>query len=166
MATPFVTGLAALVKSANPHITPAEVVDLIRQTSTSAGSYGAEFGFGIIDAEKATKKAFGVDGEGTATIPSFAQEIAGTIKKSGEEKLYKLTVSNNLVLDLDGPDGADFDLYVRKGSAPTRKAYDVRGYTPKADESVVLPISGPGEYYIMVRSHKGTGDFKLKARLG
>jgi subtilisin family serine protease len=166
MATPFVAGLAALVKSANPHLTPAEVIDIIRQTSTSASSYGSEFGFGIIDAEKAAKKALGLDGDGTVSIPPFAQEIAGTIKKSGEEKLYKLTVSNNLVLDLDGPDNADFDLYVRKGSAPTSKDYDKRGYTSKADESVVLPITGPGEYYIMIHSYKGTGDFKLKARLG
>jgi hypothetical protein len=154
------------VKSANPHLTPAEIVDIIRQTSTTAGSYGSEFGFGIIDAEKAVKNVLGPNGDGTVAIPPFAQEIAGTIKKSGEEKFYKLTVSNNLVLDLDGPDNADYDLYIRKGSAPTRKDYDKRGYTSKADESVVLPISGPGDYYIMVRSYRGTGDFKLKARLG
>ncbi|MBN1235289.1 MAG: S8 family serine peptidase [Methanotrichaceae archaeon] len=166
MATPFVAGLAALVKSANPHLTPAEIVDIIRQTSTSAGSYGSEFGFGIIDAEKAVKNVLGPNGDSTVAIPPFAQEIAGTIKKSGEEKLYKLTVSNNLVLDLDGPDDADFDLYVRKGSAPTRKDYDKRGYTSEADESVVLLITGPGEYYIMIHSYKGKGDFKLKARLG
>lgn len=168
MATPFVAGLAALVKSANPHLTPAEIIDLIRQTSTSAGSYSAEFGYGIIDAEKAVRKAQEVvdGGPDAESIPPFAQEIAGSIKSAGEEKLFKLTVSNNLVIDLDGPDNADYDLYVRKGAVPTRTDFDQRGYTSKADESVVIPVSGPGEYYIMVRSYRGTGDFKLKARLG
>ena len=63
-------------------------------------------------------------------------------------------VSNQLVMDLDGPEGTDYDLYVRKGAAPTKKDYDGRGYTSKPDESVVLPITGPGEYYIMVRSYQ------------
>ncbi len=166
MATPFVAGLAALVKSANPHLAPGAVIDLIRQTCTSAGSYGVEFGFGIINSEEAVRKADGGEVAGPVIIPPFVQEIAGTIKKTGEEKLYRLKVSNNLVIDLDGPDNADYDLYVRKGSAPTKQDYDQRGYTSKPDESLVLPITGPGEYYIMVHSYKGTGDFKLKARLG
>jgi subtilisin family serine protease len=166
MATPFVAGLAALVKSADPHLTPAKIIDLIRQTCTSGSQYGTEFGFGIIDVEAAAKKATGLANGGVAEMPPFTQEVAGTIKSTGEEKLYKLTVSNSLVVDLDGPDGVDFDLYVRKGSAPTTKDYDKKGYTSKADESVVLPITGPGEYYIMVHSYKGAGDFKLKARLG
>jgi hypothetical protein len=166
MATPFVAGLAALVKSADPHLTPAKIIDLIRQTCTSGSQYGSEFGFGIIDAEAAAKKATGLANGGVAEMPPFTQEVAGTIKSTGEEKLYKLTVSNSLVVDLDGPDGVDFDLYVRKGSAPTTKDYDKKGYTSKADESVVLPITGPGEYFIMVHSYKGAGDFKLKARLG
>lgn len=165
MATPFVAGLAALIKSVNPHLTPAEVIDIIRQTSTRGDQYNKEFGYGIIDALKATKDLVGPVGEPIEDVPPFVHEVAGSLNSAGEQKLYRIVVSNKLVMDLDGPEGTDYDLYVRKGAAPTKNDYDVRGYTSKPDESVILPITGPGEYYIMVRSYKGSGDFKLKARL-
>jgi subtilisin family serine protease len=168
MATPFVSGLAALVKSANPHLIPQEVIEIIRQTSTTASRYNSDFGFGIVDGEGAIKKALGnaAGGDEPIIVPPFVQEVTGKIKSEGEEKIYKLTVSNKLVVELDGPDGADYDLYLRKGSTPTQKDYDKVGYSSKADESVALPISGPGDYYIMIHSYQGTGEFKLKARLG
>lgn len=166
MATPFVAGLAALIKSANPRLTPAEVIDLIRQTGSMSDQYGAEFGYGIIDALKAAQKVLGPPAQVIEEVPPFVQEMAGSLKSAGEEKLYRIVVSNQLVMDLDGPEGADYDMYVRKGAAPTKKDYDGRGYTSRPDESVVLPITGPGEYYIMVHSYRGSGDYKLKARLG
>lgn len=166
MATPFVAGLAALIKSVNPHLTPPEVIDLIRQTSSKSDQYGKEFGYGIIDALKAIKAVLGKEQRPIEEIPPFVQEVTRTLKSTGEEKVFRIVLSNQLVVDLDGPEGADYDLYVKKGAAPTREDYDARGYTSRPDESVVLPITGPGEYYVMVRSYRGSGDFRLKTRLG
>ncbi|HON34861.1 MAG TPA: S8 family serine peptidase [Methanothrix sp.] len=166
MATPFVAGLAALIKSVDPRLTPAEIIDIIRRTSSRSDQYDRESGYGIIDALKAAKEVHGPGIQPAEEIPPFVQEVAGNLKSTGEEKVYRIAVSNQLIMDLDGPEGADYDLYVKKGAAPTKEKYDARGYTSKASESVILPITGPGEYYIMVRSHRGSGGFKLKTRLG
>ncbi|HPW73953.1 MAG: S8 family serine peptidase [Methanothrix sp.] len=165
MATPFVAGLAALIKSIDPRLTPAEIIDIIRRTSSRSDQYDRESGYGIIDALKAAKEVHGPGVQPAEEIPPFVQEVAGNLKSMGEEKVYRIAVSNQLIMDLDGPGGADYDLYVRKGAAPTKEKYDARGYTSKASESVILPITGPGEYYITVRSHRGSGGFKLKTRL-
>ncbi|MEM4292870.1 MAG: pre-peptidase C-terminal domain-containing protein, partial [Thermoplasmata archaeon] len=63
---------------------------------------------------------------------------------------------------LDGPNGADFDLYVKKGALPTISSYDARGYTNSADEQV--SISNPaGTYYIMVNRYSGSGSYTITA---
>ncbi len=42
----------------------------------------------------------------------------------------------DLFVALDGPDGADFDIYVKFGSPATIKDYDIRGYTGMPYEKV------------------------------
>ena len=70
-----------------------------------------------------------------------------------------------MTIALDGPQGVDFDLYVRKGEPPTTEDYDQRGYTGSADEKVRITPVGPGDYYVMVRAYRGAGEFTLKATL-
>ncbi|MEA2064114.1 MAG: S8 family serine peptidase, partial [Gemmatimonadota bacterium] len=50
-ASPYVAGLAALMKQANPGLTPKEIKELILETATDAGQPGPDFayGYGIID---------------------------------------------------------------------------------------------------------------------
>ena len=67
--------------------------------------------------------------------------------------------------ELDGPQGVDFDIYVRKGAEPTATEYDYRGYTGSADEKIRIKPAESGEYYVMVRSYRGAGDFTLRAML-
>lgn len=61
---------------------------------------------------------------------------------------------------------ATFDIYVRKGAQPTTSEYDHRGYTSSADEKIRIEPVEPGDYYIMVRSYRGTGSFSLEATIG
>lgn len=55
---------------------------------------------------------------------------------------------------------ADFDLYGRRGAAPTTSTYDWRGYTSGGEE-VTFNSPGSGTWYIMVRSYSGTGSYGL-----
>jgi|GEM_PF-1025415 len=88
----------------------------------------------------------------------------GSLDASNTKAYYKITASSGTALKvvLDGPNGADFDLYVKKGAMPTTSSYDVRGYTNSADESV--SINNPsGTYYIMVNRYSGSGQFTITA---
>ncbi|MEM3567451.1 MAG: pre-peptidase C-terminal domain-containing protein [Thermoplasmata archaeon] len=88
----------------------------------------------------------------------------GSLDATNTKAYYKITVSTGTALRvvLDGPNGADFDLYVKKGALPTTSSYDARGYTNSADEQVT--ISNPaGTYYIMVNRYSGSGSYTITA---
>jgi subtilisin family serine protease len=55
MATPFVTGLVALLLQRNPKLDPAGVKELLRKNSAipkkAAGTFDSKWGFGLIDAK-------------------------------------------------------------------------------------------------------------------
>ncbi|MCW3132978.1 MAG: S8 family serine peptidase [Methanophagales archaeon] len=162
MATPFVSGLAALIKSADSHLSPEEIVETIRQTATSHSEYNIEYGYGVIDAYSAIKKI--IPEPLIPTIDPCGRIVEGNLKESGNQKIYKIAVTNTLSINLDGPEGADFDLYLKKGAPPTTRDYDKRAYTVKPDETITHLIEEPGDYYVMVKSYRGAGDFKLTVR--
>ena len=58
-AVPHVAGVAALVLSINPELKPNEVIDILASTATDLGPPGRDekFGYGLVDAEAAVKKA-------------------------------------------------------------------------------------------------------------
>jgi hypothetical protein len=78
---------------------------------------------------------------------------------------------------LAGPDGNDFDLYVRWERAPTTSTYYDRGYTSKPQEICdarspkYTPSSGYQVkgylyrhnylFYVMARAYRGSGDYML-----
>lgn len=58
MATPHVAGVAALVRAANPALTPAQVRDILNATATPLGPNDEnQYGHGLVDAEAAVAKA-------------------------------------------------------------------------------------------------------------
>jgi len=79
--------------------------------------------------------------------------------------MYKVALGKKLKAQLFGPSGPDFDLYVKRGEQPTLSNYDDRGYSGTASEDVSIDEAKPGDYYIMVQSYSGSGDFRLKVDL-
>jgi serine protease len=59
MATPHVAGVAALIRATNKNLTPVEVRDIIKSTSTALQSSSGEneYGSGIVNAQLAVQKA-------------------------------------------------------------------------------------------------------------
>lgn len=58
MASPHVAGVAALVKSANPRLTPAQVREVLKTTATPLGpNTNNEYGAGLVNAEAAVNRA-------------------------------------------------------------------------------------------------------------
>jgi subtilisin family serine protease len=58
-ATPIAAGVAALVKAANPNLTPSQIRTILQQTAQDIGKsgYDALFNFGLVDATAAVAVA-------------------------------------------------------------------------------------------------------------
>ncbi len=94
--------------------------------------------------------------------------IVGTLASQDDSKKYvvkNVDDGEELFVALDGPDGADFDVYVKFGSPATTDDYDIRGYTGLPDEHVVVYPTNAGDYYITVHSYRGSGEYKLRTSL-
>lgn len=87
---------------------------------------------------------------------------AGTLPRTGEESTVELRVPSAFSVILDGPDEADFDLYIRAGQPPTRNEWDFRAFSVSADERITVPATAGASYFVMVRSFDGAGDYRLR----
>ncbi len=81
--------------------------------------------------------------------------------RTGDEASYEVTIPGHLSVIVEGPDDADFDLYVRKGEPPTVDKWDFRAFSALANERISIPAEVGATYYVMVRSFDGAGNFTL-----
>jgi len=70
MATPHVSGVAAMVKSANPNLSNVEIRNILTSTAEDLGTAGRDntYGFGLVDTEAAVAAAG--SGSGDTTPPA------------------------------------------------------------------------------------------------
>ena len=85
-AAPVVAGVVALMLSANPSLTPAEIVDLLKQNADDLGPAGRDsvYGNGRVNAGKAVTAAAAARGVADTVAPSisivapqFGQQLSG-----------------------------------------------------------------------------------------
>ncbi len=183
-ATPLAAGVAALVIAANPTLTSQQVREIVETTADKIedhdpdpqlglkkgtydnNGYSEWFGFGKVNAASAVQKARDLLKEETGISELKMETTAeGNLSKKGEVEIFKFSLGDKLSINLKGPDNSDFDLYIKQGSEPTINDFDARGYSPSANEKVVLHPVSPGDYYVMVRSFSGSGEFEVKLKL-
>ena len=155
MATPHVAGVAALMLSADPSLTPTEIETTLKNTARSFPASCSQCGSGIVDANAA------VDAVSGSTPPTGGNELANGVAKTGlsastgTELRYTLEVpagATNLSFNIAGGSG-DADLYVRFGSAPTTSSYDCRPYLNGNNETCNISNVQAGTYHVMVRAY-------------
>ncbi len=181
MATPFVAGVALLMRDANPLLTSQQVKDAIMQTAIdwgrggdnkTAGSTGADidYGAGRLDGYAALKAA----GAPLSSPPAMPvhQLREGSLSATGASVDYQLNVT-----DTQFPIGAtmimpaissatatspDFDLYLYDPSGNqvaqtyTYSRQEVLGYKPTAT----------GTYTLRVKSYNGSGAYFVDISAG
>jgi hypothetical protein len=123
------------------------------------------FGSGRVNAAAVRRaRELAVENSGITNLP-LPSRVSGELERTGATRLFKITVGDRLSVSVRGPEGEDFDLYVRRDAPPTTEQYDVVGFTSSANEDVVITPVEAGEYYVMVRSYRGSGEFDLSVSL-
>ena len=97
---------------------------------------------------------------------SVGEKITDSLSKR-ESKGYVVRVEANrkLTIDLRGPAGQDFDLYIKYNEEASTAKWDYKRVTTKADESITIDPTSPGAYYILVYAYRGTGQFSLSTEV-
>jgi serine protease AprX len=88
MATPHVAGVVALMLEANPHLTPAQVKDILERTATNmTGRLPWEAGMGHLNAYAAVAEAAGVRAGWGATVNGLREFNANAVLAPGGDPL-------------------------------------------------------------------------------
>ncbi|MFF7261808.1 S8 family serine peptidase [Streptomyces sp. NPDC008159] len=156
MATPHIAGLAALLKSANSSLTPAQIESAIKANARALpGSCSGGCGAGLADAAKTVQAVSGGSGGGSTGGTTFTNTTAVSIPDNGSAIESSISVTGrsgnapatlqvgvdithtyrgDLVLDLVAPDGSTYRL---KASSSSDSADDVNTtYTVNASSEV------------------------------
>ncbi|KGJ90250.1 S8 family serine peptidase [Thalassotalea sp. ND16A] len=172
MATPHVTGVAALAWSNNPSCTADDVRSALKSTAIDLETAGRDdkTGFGLAQAKAASDLL--AAGCGTTTPPPTGGNVLenGVAKtnltaNSSEELSFTIEVpagSTDLSFDMSGGTG-DADLYVKFGSAPTSSSYDCRPYQSGNSESCPINNVQTGTYYVNVIAYSTFSGVSLTA---
>ncbi len=172
MATPHVSGVAALVWSHYSSCTNEQVRIAMAKSAEDRGSAGRDnsYGWGIVKA-KAMFDLFAANGCDVGELPPPPEPTSLTngvpvdnlSGGSGDELQFKLDVpagASNLSFDMSGGSG-DADLYVKFGAQPSSSSYDCRPYTSGNTENCSFASPQVGTYYVMVRGYSSFAGVSL-----
>lgn len=165
MATPHVSGVAALVWSHYTSCTATQIRNALNATAEDRGSAGRDtrYGWGIVKAKAAYDYlAAGCDGDGGGGEPPTGDtELTNGVAESNlsgaqySEAFFTLDVpagATDLSFQISGGSG-DADMYVRFGSKPTTSSYDCRPYRNGNNETCSISNVQAGTYYVMLRGY-------------
>ena len=84
MASPAVAGVVALVRAANPSLSPPAVIDIIHQSAQDLGSPGFDddYGYGLVNASKAVQIAAGSTGGTDSSVNTNDSAVISSILTS------------------------------------------------------------------------------------
>ena len=171
MATPHVTGVAAIVWSNNIDCSADEVRGALKSTAIDLDVAGRDdkTGFGLVQAKAASDAlAATCGGSVTPPPPPTGDDVLsnGTTKTglaSSTELSFTMEVpagATDLTFDMAGGTG-DADLYVKFGSAPTSTSYDCRPYAGGNSESCPISTAQAGTYYVKVVAYSAFSGVNL-----
>jgi|GEM_PF-313185 len=172
MAAPHVAGLAALIKSVDGSLTPAEVEQMIKDSADGFASVPDHqcttsiCGAGYANATAALQLA---SGGGNPPPPPGDTELTKGVAETGlsgaQNGQLNFTMdvpsgATNLSFDMSGGSG-DADLYVKFGSAPTTGSYDCRPWKSGNNENCDFASPQAGTYHVMINGYSAFSNVSL-----
>lgn len=173
MASPVVAGVAGLAIS-QWGTNNADTRMHLKNTAEDVGLSADEQGEGCVDADGAvnTEPGNGDDGDdggnGTCGDTQTTTGVYGQYLAEGDSDCWsyewELEGTCQVVIDLEGPGDATFDLYANEGGGcPTTSSYDHRSYNWGSDEEIVVDDPNTAStLYVMVDAWSGSGTYDLE----
>ncbi len=159
MATPHVSGVAALVWSLHPECSSSQMRNVLNMTAIDKGTSGRDnsYGFGIVQAKAAhdaiTEQGCNVSG-GPDPDPGTGETHENLSKSSGWKR-YSFDLPSGmstLTVRISGGTG-DADLYVNEGSKTRNNRWDCRPYLTGNDEVCTINNPGANTWHIGVKAY-------------
>ncbi len=173
MATAVVSGVAGLVQSVHGPLSPAELRNHLKGTATDLGIPTTQQGCGLANAGDAVATTPANRASNCVASPCGNRAATGTITNSlsGPSDAdcwtwaWSFSIPCEVVVELSGPSGADFDLYVNEaaGSCPTPSSFTHSSTGAGSQETVAITTPYPAtNLWMLVDSASGSGSYTLE----
>ncbi|SCL17659.1 Repeat domain-containing protein [Micromonospora rhizosphaerae] len=176
-AAPIASGVAALVRTANPSWTPQQVIDRLRATARDAGPRGIDsyYGYGVLDAYHAVggtpggefpARALGANepNDAPARATAVATSVTGTLAAEGDVDWYRFDSAGQQAVDVTVTPPAR-DTNIAQNADPILAVYDrdlrLIGRVDSAGRGGAETLSfvaDTGTYYVAVSNYNGAAD--------
>jgi subtilisin family serine protease len=174
MATPHVTGVAALELGKNPSLTADQLKAILMNTGKSlSNTYWATRSGKMINAYNALTsdpKSYDDDIPG---IPFSTDQISDSLNsQTDKDDVYsiQLNAGDTINLTMSGDEGTDFDLYIYSPYASTVNTSEEMLVPSEnigtSNEKINFTAQQSGTYYIDVYAFNGSGNYTLTKALG
>ena len=172
MATPVVAGVAGLTLAAHD-LTNAELRSHLKSTAVDVGLSSDEQGSGRVDAGNAvtTEPGSGDGGDGGdggggggSTSASVSDSLSGYWDSDCWSYGFEYSSPSKVVIELDGPSSADFDIYANTGenACPTTSGYDFRSWSTNSQETITIDNPDTStNLHVLADSYNGSGSYTL-----
>jgi type VII secretion-associated serine protease mycosin len=167
MASPFVAGVAALVRSQNPTLFQSRIAAHLQATAQDLGTPGFDYqyGWGLVRADLAVQTPIDADGDipGVVLPPS---PVSGSLTaQSDRADVYRVRIDagQRLSVTLNGASGTDFDIYLFGPSSNSIYTGTYLAVSMKADypDAFAYSSTSTADYYLVVYQYSGSGAYEL-----
>ncbi|WP_417362309.1 S8 family serine peptidase [Gallaecimonas pentaromativorans] len=159
MATPHVSGVAALVWSLHTQCTAAQIRSALDATAQDQGASGRDnyYGYGIVKAKAAHDylTANGCSGGTTPPGGGNSGSVSNLSASTGNWNYQSVSIpsgTSTLTVTISGGSG-DADLYTRFGAQPTTSSWSCRPYLNGNNETCTISNPSAGTWYLGVRAY-------------
>ncbi|UPM43317.1 S8 family peptidase [Halocatena salina] len=167
MATPVVAGIAGLTL-AKWDLTNSELRSHLKNTAVDVDLSSDKQGSGRADAGNAVTTEPGDGGGGGGGDDSITDSVTSSLSGYWDSECHswnwEFSDPTQIVVELDGPSSADFDLFVNEGtgSCPSRSNYTHNAWSTNSQESITIENPDTSAaLYMLVDSYSGSGEYTL-----